>query len=287
MKRSSSYLLFLGGIALAFSFSSNLDFTNLERFTSGPPASRSGAPGESSCTSCHNGSVMVGDTENQLMLSQNGIQVDEYIPGETYDVSLSMASNPNIRGFQATVLDASNDMAGSFNSSSANGINTQSGMGRSYVSHNTSGSSAGNFPSWEWEWIAPATDVGEVTFYVATNAANGNGGSSGDVIYNSSHTIGSTLSVGDLEPWIKGFTASFNAEANQLFLNYSAREAGESFINLVDMTGKSVFTTELTEAKSGANQQSVRIPDFVKGGTYIVHFFINNQGKTATILINR
>jgi uncharacterized protein (TIGR03437 family) len=44
--------------------------------------------------------------------------------------------------------------------------------------------------TWEVEWTPPATDVGEVIFYVAGNAADGNQNNQNDRIYTSSHRIG-------------------------------------------------------------------------------------------------
>jgi hypothetical protein len=52
--------------------------------------------------------------------------------------------------------------------------------------------------SWTVDWTAPNTDEGEITFYAAFNAANGNGGTSGDVIYKSMASYEqSTIGIGD------------------------------------------------------------------------------------------
>ena len=49
--------------------------------------------------------------------------------------------------------------------------------------------------TWTFDWMAPAVGTGDVTFYGAFNAANGNGKTSGDVIYTTNstfmeHTVG-------------------------------------------------------------------------------------------------
>jgi hypothetical protein len=56
---------------------------------------------------------------------------------------------------------------------------------RQYIEQTTPGSFQGqlNGASWTFQWTAPAQDVGVVTFYVAGNQANDDGGSSGDNIY--------------------------------------------------------------------------------------------------------
>ncbi|MEK7405890.1 MAG: choice-of-anchor V domain-containing protein [Acidobacteriota bacterium] len=43
--------------------------------------------------------------------------------------------------------------------------------------------------SWEFEWAPPTTDVGDVIFYVAGNAANNNGNNQGDRIYTASARV--------------------------------------------------------------------------------------------------
>ena len=44
--------------------------------------------------------------------------------------------------------------------------------------------------TFNFTWTAPSTDIGDITFYVTANAANGNGGTSGDHIYSTTLTVG-------------------------------------------------------------------------------------------------
>ena len=54
------------------------------------------------------------------------------------------------------------------------------------VSHTQAGNvPTGNSNTWTMNWTAPSTNVGQIRFYAAFNAANGNGNNSGDVIYTS------------------------------------------------------------------------------------------------------
>jgi uncharacterized protein (TIGR03437 family) len=60
--------------------------------------------------------------------------------------------------------------------------------GPTFITHTSAGTRNGtlNGATFQFDWIPPATNAGPVTFYVAGNAANGNGSSSGDLIYTSS-----------------------------------------------------------------------------------------------------
>jgi len=57
-----------------------------------------------------------------------------------------------------------------------------------FITHTAVGSRNGtpNGATFQFDWTPPATNAGPVTFYVAGNAANGNGSPTGDQIYTSS-----------------------------------------------------------------------------------------------------
>jgi len=60
-----------------------------------------------------------------------------------------------------------------------------------YVEHTSNGSSRiqTGAMTYEFDWTPPATAVGNITIYVAGNAANGNGNEQGDHIYTANYTL--------------------------------------------------------------------------------------------------
>jgi hypothetical protein len=52
---------------------------------------------------------------------------------------------------------------------------------------------SGNTSNWSVNWTAPSTDIGQIRFYAAVNAANGNGNTLGDVIYTTSLFVNAAL----------------------------------------------------------------------------------------------
>jgi hypothetical protein len=173
----------------------------------GSPAARTGAPGEQNCTACHSGSTQAGTTENVFtVLDANNNPVSSYILGETYTVNLAMASNPSKKGFQSTVLSGTNAMAGNFTAGTTTQVNTStvSGGQRKYANHKSTSNSSST-PLWSWTWTAPATNVGNVTFYVSSNKANGNNNDNGDVIYLSQHVITAPSTAGIEENTFNSF----------------------------------------------------------------------------------
>ncbi|HEX6718921.1 MAG TPA: PQQ-dependent sugar dehydrogenase [Pyrinomonadaceae bacterium] len=156
-------------------------------FSSGPPAGYTGAPQEEpdACAECH-----VPPDAGTGHISITAPQT--YVPGQTYPITVTHTNADQTRlrwGFELTVLDnASDEKAG--NLQNTDGLtqilnNAGPGSARQYVEHTAAGTFIGqhNGASWTFNWTAPATDVGPVTFYAAGNQANNDGNTSGDYIY--------------------------------------------------------------------------------------------------------
>ena len=102
-------------------------------------------------------------------------------------------------GFEATPrLSAGNSAAGSLRSSDVNTQVVSSGS-LGYVEHTSVGTRTGTSDSieFEFDWTPPASGAGEVVFYVAANAANGNGAAdAGDHIYTQSFRLSEASAAG-------------------------------------------------------------------------------------------
>ena len=161
-------------------------------FSSGPPPSHTNAPGEANCTSCHTSFELNSGPGN---VSINGLPLG-YSPNQ--EVMLSVTTfHPDgfIYGFQLTAIDSTGAQAGTLVATDA--VNTQltsgfvSGNPRQYIAQTFQGALPVEFDqrTWTFKWIAPATNVGPVTFYAAGNGGNANGETTGDYIYTTSATV--------------------------------------------------------------------------------------------------
>ncbi len=258
------------------------------RYSSGAPAGKTGAPGESafSCTECHAGAVNDGRYQNILTVYDDGMEVMGYVPGEIYTVSLVL-DNENVKeGFQATVLDnTNNEMAGTFLTSGSVGTQIITEMGRDYATHKSASSNAGNV-SWDWEWQAPAVESGQVTFYVASNIANGNGTASGDAIYLSRHVIYSVLNTADEMMDHHSFKAGYHQATNAVHFQFNSMTVEPMFMKVVDLSGKSVFSSNMGHSSIGANKAKVQLPETIKNGMYVVQFFLGNKPMSTKISVD-
>lgn len=153
------------------------------QYSTGSPGGKSGSPGDggATCTDCHGGTATF-----QAGWITSTIPSEGYVAGETYTVTATGTHNGVSKfGFEATAEDGSNQKTGSI--IVTNNTENQLANGGTSITHKSAGTVPnGNIKSWSFDWTAPAAGTGPVTFYSAFNAANGNGNTSGDVIYTSS-----------------------------------------------------------------------------------------------------
>jgi len=184
--------------------------------SAGPALGRTGAPklgtasSERTCNDagCHNGHP-VNDGNGTVELV--GVP-DRYTPGAAYPITVRLASTSTQLngfrrwGFELTAARLSDgEGAGTFSSPTLTTVigNEFFYHLRPYATHNTSTLQIGAASPVEWTvtWNAPATDQGDVGFYVAGNAANGNGSNAGDFIYTGGDTTRSPVSPAAPATW--------------------------------------------------------------------------------------
>jgi len=210
----------------------------LQAFPTGPPAGVSGAPGEVTCSNCHRGGMGGGKVEIAFPAGLT------YAPGAKQPLTISITDPDALRfGFQLSArLAGDNSQAGTLAPAAGQFIKVicadshprpSSGCPASapieYIEHST----PGHTNTFKIEWTPPATDPGPVKIYIAANAANGNGNSSGDDIYTANYTLTPQPGQSSEKPRITsaGIVSGANLEAGT---------APAAFIVLLgtnDMTG--------------------------------------------------
>ena len=204
--------LSLGLLFTIYSFTGS----KVSAFSGGPPVGNTGAPGESTCASCHFGGPSGGS------VSITGLP-SNYSPNQeiTLTVNVTQANRPRF-GFQLTVLDSNGNRAGDITASADGRTQIQfqnpPSSGRQYIEHTSSGFNpvSSGLGSWTFKWKAPPQSVGSVTFYVAGNSANADFSSSGDSIYTSSQSVQPAATLASLATVS---AASFAPQTNPLAAN--------------------------------------------------------------------
>lgn len=267
MKRKITY----GAVGL---FSAALILT---AFSSGPGGSGnavSGAPGEGTCVNCHAGNALNSGAGSVSV--SIGAGVTTYTPGNSYTVTVTGTGSTAQRyGFQTIALKSSdNSAAGSFTAGTGTKVSNVSS--KDYVEH----SSASNSGSWTFTWQAPATDVGEVKFYIAGNSAEDPFGTGGDNIYTNTLTL--TAAVGtataDVESPDSELNVYPNPGSNNVNVSFYSVQSDVITANVQDLTGKVV--KQLAAGKTvdaGLNSLVFNVADLANG-----NYVVTVQGQKGT-----
>jgi cytochrome c553 len=220
-------------IAVGFYSWNTVDFKKFA--TAPPPAAKTGAPGagEGDCTDCHGGSIQNGSSTHTVAFSGAN---DMYMPGQTYTIDLSLNGAMNKNGFQVVALkDADNTSVGSWTVTGTDEA-TMTGNSRDYIGHSASGSAQ---TSWNFDWTAPATSEGDITFYIISNISNNNGGTSGDIISTSTFSISeNTASIAENK--FDDVTIGFIGNNNEISINGVNPDFGSVTLEIFNLSGKLV-----------------------------------------------
>ena len=275
MKKKITISLLLS-LTLLFFYASDYAFTK----SSQPPAEMTGAPGEKTCarTGCHTNSS--GGNGNVSLLFDSGNNF--YEPGSTYTIQVEV-DDPDINkiryGFEVTALDGNNNKAGDFVVTNTVNTTTQTSNSRQYISHKNANSTN----QWQFEWTAPSSDVGKITFYFAGNAANGSGANN-DHIYTNTAEI-STLVSSVVNQSIPGFEIAPTIVTDRLTLNFHLQQSGNVNVTLYSIDGKQKGTLINRNLLPGKYVQDLRIPAGTSPGVYIVQGSVQDQIFSRKIII--
>ncbi len=282
IKNVYKVFFFIGGTLLLFSLSSGPGTGSFE--VTGAPGSFQqdmGQPGTCANANCH-GSGGAFEPSISIELLDGVDVVTAYQPGNTYMLRITNApgtGTPARYGFQTVTLDSDFTQAGQWGSLGT-GQKEVTLSGRSYVEH-AAPSTMGTF---EMEWIAPDEGTGDVTIYAASNAADGNGGATGDGIVNDSLTIEEMppSNVLNTDLGIASLKVFPNPVNETLNLQINSRISGDFNIRIIDILGK-VETVKPMNLLNGEQVTSMPVGDLLPG-LYVVQLCGNGHLAAVQML---
>ena len=244
----------------------------------GAPTGKTGAPGETNCTMCHSGNVNDGSTLSSISFS--GLD-NQYIPGTTYDLTLTLNNGSTKNGFQLVVLDSiTNSNSGTLILTDA--VNTQisSANSRDYLNHTSSGNTQ---TSWNFQWTAPSSNVGPIKIYYAYNIAGTRIAIPREtILYTSIKTISAPNSSQISTNELLDFNCFIgNDEKLNILSNLNSNRDAE--LKLYNISGKLLCSRNL---KLKVNQvDKVNIPNDLPSGIYVVSLTTDKEQKTKKIVL--
>ncbi len=174
---------------------------------------------------------------------------------------------------------------GTFNISDA--VQTKLANNNQSVTHTSSGlTPSGTSKSWSFNWTAPEAGSGEITFFAALNAADGNNRTSGDVIYISKLSLNENTSSGvhglHLDENI--FKVYQTLDPNTLIVDFSEQDQDLRSIRIFDMTGKMLVSRNVSGF--GQGPESLNIQD-LNPNIYLIQIQTDKNLFSKKILINK
>ncbi|WP_452224373.1 T9SS type A sorting domain-containing protein [Lacinutrix chionoecetis] len=284
MKHLKSFSILL---VLAFTLTFLYSFTTAKttymyspHYSSGPASVNgngyTGAPGESfTCGGCHSGGAY-GEPIVNFTVSNMGSPVTEYVPGTTYDMTLSITSSmgsPAAYGMQAVVLDAANNSTGVLANPSSNMQLILGNSGRTYAEHNMR-----SIPNtFTFEWTAPAPGTGDVRIFSvgnSVNSAQGTGGDNGSTGPTLVTLTENTLSVDEvsLQEQISFYP---NPSSGDISINL-----GNTYAN-VDLSITNIFG-QLVYVNAYSQTEQIKTDLNLASGLYFANVSVNN-GNNAIV----
>lgn len=188
-----------------------------------------------SCLSCHDN---LGNYNASVGINTN-IPAGGYELGKTYQVTVTPSSfGASEHGFEITAENVSTTKVGVF--SITDSINTLGDTFGYFVSQTLAGSEG--VTSWSFNWTAPSTDKGAITFYVASVA--GNKDSNGDPTTINTQVAFSTLNVSGVlginEARLLNFSMFPNPSSGQAVLQLPSG-TNKAKVSVFDYLGKTLI----------------------------------------------
>ena len=290
MKKGRIFVLIFTLICISFAFKSldSVKFsTNIEsHYPNGVNIpGYTGAPGEYNCGDCHNcDATQAGKISRFLIKDSLGQLITNYSPNCTYTIEFTDTILGN-KGFQCTVLNDSNvregDLKVGSNTQISTLLNAKTKQIRQYINHTDPFST-----TWTFQWKAPSTTLGRVTFYFSTGNYQNIYLSNYSIQASKKYTVsGGSLSEINENMDVFKFICFYSDKENSLFLRFNAPEPGNSYVNFVDESGKTVYNTKLGYVNLDNENYELKLPEKIISGYYSVQLFVNNYFVIKKIYI--
>jgi hypothetical protein len=247
--------------------------TTAYAYSGGSPGGRTNSPTDgSNCTACHSGTINSGTATAAITST---IPTGGYVPGQTYTINGSIGElSINKFGFEITAESNSiNAKTGTIILTDA--ARTAFANGNAAVTHTSAGTTplTTNATTWSFDWTAPVSGTGDVTFYGAFNSANGSG-TNGDKIYTKTLVVAEDIATQVAE---SVSLASFSIYPNPVKSSFQiASEKVAKKVTVFNLQGKQVVS--LAQGLTKVNV--AHLP----AGVYFVSVEIDGAIKTEKLI---
>lgn len=252
-------------------------------------AGRTGSPGETNCTNCHKAEVNSGGGS---IVINSDIPVGGYTLSKIYHITVTIKqTGVSLFGLGVEALNANNSNGGTLKVTNSSETKSLTSAGRTNIVHQLNGGQVNTAGTkiFVFDWKAPATDIGKVTFYVAGLAANGDTkDDAGDKTYTTTLAVNANSVAGIMESTRENQIdmAIFpNPAKEKVNLKYDLKKAGLVTISLHNSQGQ-LLTTLYSDIKTAGNyEEDFKLDGNYAAGIYFIKIKSDNYLSGKTLII--
>jgi hypothetical protein len=227
-----------------------------------------GGAGQSTCSNCHGGAAAGGS-----VALTSDIPAAGYTPGTTYHMTATVTySGRSCFGIDLIALNSSNASTGTITVTDATYTKTVTSASKVNLEQKTPKPNG----TFTFDWTAPVAGTGNVTFYFAGLAANGNGGDdSGDYTYTGNKSFAEYIAPSTgVETITASATVFPNPATSQVVVKSNIQAS--AIVSVMDINGRLMNQTSV----DNATNFDLNIAE-LNAGVYFVH--VQGAGKTANV----
>ena len=253
---------------------------------SGAVAKVSGSPfnleGTCSQATCHSGSV-----EPLTGVITSNIPVAGYVPLDTYTVTITITDPTRTRfGFEISPQTSTGALAGTMLITDTPRTHFCTFPTHKYLTHTLAGTDAPNHTAiWSFDWQAPATGTGDITFYSCLNFTNRDSTANDDVIHSTTLTVPENPNGINDPIIISSMNLYPNPAVDAIQLDYYLQNQELVTIDLMDVSGRKIQEMFNATQFSGAHHNSFPIGNHIASGIYLVKLTAGDQTLLRKVMV--
>lgn len=279
-------MIFVTGAILYFT-----SINPVKAYYYGPPVYATNSPYDgASCdqSGCHNSHSL----QSAKPWITSNVPVGGYVPNTIYTITAKAVHiGFTSFGFEISPQTTAGTPLGTLivTNSATTQIATTSGSGYStlqYIEQTQYGYQGTDSLVWTFNWKAPSSGAGSVTFYGCFNTGNGNSVPTGTFVYPATLVIPeSTAGVDDIAAQNTSFSIFPNPAKEQCSITYSLQKATHVQVNMYAIDGKKISNLADNMVNQGNHTQNMALPLNIKPGVYLLQLITNEQSTIQKIVV--
>jgi hypothetical protein len=230
----------------------------------GAPAGNTNSPGDGqNCSHCMGGTAVA-----VTGWITSDIPASGYVPGSIYTITVTATGSGN-KGFQVSPQDVAGNLLGTLIA----GTGTKLVGSGKYVTHNAAQSGA--IASWNFQWTAPSSGIGDVTFY-------------GSIAVGKPNTKTTTMTVSQSTVGISEQKQTklsiFPNPAHQSFtISFPVQEPGTLKLDILGIKGEVILNLVKESVKAGEFTRTFGVD--LAAGLYLLRVNTGTKDQLSKIVI--